>query len=918
MEKSIDAVVPDSVPLVLYHLPLSEELLNRIDLLCSSNSDPYKALNLVENELRQAKRDYANDKTLCYALRQKSFAAHVATILKQINAFYEKVTLPTIEQDLRLIKTCIFDQLSVIMSRFIKERFVAQCNWDVHEDVMVPLAPITEKFTRILLAVDNKICLLTHAKPKTTYLPLESAKGFVIQQDGKASKEVSIEIQQDDSDAEKIQKIHALLNPTILTKQSRDHDDLVILDKYSMHTDNSDKVATSIKTTTHLRASIGLTGRSLEQDAVSISLWLLGYVLPTATFSKPIRLYNNDFLVNQDTDFLIWEVNEDLEVLEVKKDNAYPSQFEGFVAKTKQAIVKTKFSHNGALLFFCYPLGWILFDLPSKRKMIDQSVINSSVSESNSSISFSISTTASFPAVGTFSHDDTILAVADNQQNKLYFFDTKTGQLRYAYPLLNTSHNQIQLMKFSLNDSCIIFLRGQNDIKEAKLLNIHPAGVIREFETKTDGMDILIWRKPVFEELFLKQALSRSFKNQNPAEKKERNLNKECEEVLSKLCSQRQFYELDLGFWRASSAAKEHIGRVHIVHNGMENFAGAPERAHNNSASINKIVPADDEKENVALDESVRFGENDTDTFYCALAIDGEGMHALIPAIILKKLEQITKSPVYELFDCIVGSSFGGIVALGLVASLDGHQPLLTIEKIINLLRKHGDAIFANRSSRTPHYQLEPLQKMLGAYFKRAEFSHALTRVVVPYIEYNAKTAANGEPIVKVFDSDQALRNEQADFLMRDVACGTVAGSPHFPFFHLTDKAQTGRKMVAADPNLTNKAACLLHETLIEKALGQEKSALQDRLAVLSLTMPVKDQVQAAAQAAIHSKLREFLPSALQYTRLKPTFELEACDVVKPFVLDAYRENAEKVLEGNELILRKLLENKDRKHQKSV
>ncbi len=879
MEKSIDAVVPDSVPQVLYHLALSEELLNRIDLLCSSNSDPYKALNLVENELRQAKRDYAKDKTLCSVLRQKSFADHVATILKQIHAFYEKVTLPTIEQDLRLIKTCILDQLSTVMSSFIQERFVAQCDWAVHEDIMAPLANIRGKLCRMLPAVGNKIILLT--TPKTEHRLLEQAKGFVIQQDGKVSKEVLIEIQR--QNPEKIVGIRDILKASLeqVKRRNLNHPVLVEHNKFSMQRDNSDKVSTS-GLTTHFQASILLTGQSLGTFEASICLWLLGYVLPTSTLREPARLYNYNFLIRElNGDFSENLFNHDFEE---NGDKASLSQsFGSFVAKTEHGIAKTKFSHNGTLLFFCHPLGWILFDLLSKRTRI---IIQSAV-ESNP---------PSSPSIGTFSHDDSILAVADNEQSELCFYDAKTGQLRHTYSLWNTYHNPIQLMKFSLNDSSIIFLRSKTkDIRDSEN---------QKLENKTDDMDILIWRKPIFEELFLKQALSRSFNHQNTATKKEK-----------------KFSELDPGFWQAFSAAKEHIGRVHIVHNGMENFPGAPERAHSNSASINKIVPADDEKGNVALDESVRFGENDTDTFYCALAMDGEGMHALIPAIILKKLEEITKSPVYELFDCIVGSSFGGIVALGLVASLDGHQPLLTIEKIINLLHKHGDAIFANKSSRTPHYQLEPLQKMLGAYFKRAELSHALTRVVVPYIEHNAKAAANGEPIVKVFDSDQALRNEQADFLIRDVACGTVAGNPHFPLFHLTDKAQTGRKIVAADPNLTNKAACLLHETLIERALGQEKSeksALQDTLAVLSLAMPVKDQVQAAAQAAIHSKLRQFLPGALQYTRLKPSFELEACDVVKPFVLDAYRENAEKVLEGNELILRKLLENKDRKHKKSV
>lgn len=48
------------------------------------------------------------------------------------------------------------------------------------------------------------------------------------------------------------------------------------------------------------------------------------------------------------------------------------------------------------------------------------------------------------------------------------------------------------------------------------------------------------------------------------------------------------------------------------------------------------------------------------------LSIDGGGIRGLVPAMVLAELERKAGQPASALFDLIVGSSTGGILALGL------------------------------------------------------------------------------------------------------------------------------------------------------------------------------------------------------------------------------------------------------------
>jgi len=81
------------------------------------------------------------------------------------------------------------------------------------------------------------------------------------------------------------------------------------------------------------------------------------------------------------------------------------------------------------------------------------------------------------------------------------------------------------------------------------------------------------------------------------------------------------------------------------------------------------------------------------------LSIDGGGLRGIIPLIILDKIEKMTGKKIHELFDVIIGTSTGGIIATGLTATKDGINPCLSINDMINLYTTNGEKIFPSSNN---------------------------------------------------------------------------------------------------------------------------------------------------------------------------------------------------------------------------
>lgn len=76
------------------------------------------------------------------------------------------------------------------------------------------------------------------------------------------------------------------------------------------------------------------------------------------------------------------------------------------------------------------------------------------------------------------------------------------------------------------------------------------------------------------------------------------------------------------------------------------------------------------------------------------LAIDGGGIRGVIPAGLLAFIEQQQGRPINQLFDLIVGTSTGGILALGLSLSAERRSALQSAEQLVSLYERDGPKIF--------------------------------------------------------------------------------------------------------------------------------------------------------------------------------------------------------------------------------
>lgn len=83
------------------------------------------------------------------------------------------------------------------------------------------------------------------------------------------------------------------------------------------------------------------------------------------------------------------------------------------------------------------------------------------------------------------------------------------------------------------------------------------------------------------------------------------------------------------------------------------------------------------------------------------LSIDGGGIRGIIPAIVLKKIEEETNQATAKTFDLIAGTSTGGLLALGLSKDGgDGKKERYTAKDLVDIYKNRGSDIFGSSSRR--------------------------------------------------------------------------------------------------------------------------------------------------------------------------------------------------------------------------
>ncbi|MGK7379763.1 CBASS cGAMP-activated phospholipase [Planococcus sp. 1R117A] len=166
------------------------------------------------------------------------------------------------------------------------------------------------------------------------------------------------------------------------------------------------------------------------------------------------------------------------------------------------------------------------------------------------------------------------------------------------------------------------------------------------------------------------------------------------------------------------------------------------------------------------------------------LAIDGGGIRGIIPALILAEIEKCTGRNISDLFDMIVGTSTGGILALGLVKPNNLKKPQYTAAELAKLYEEESERIFDKqfmhfelRGLFEERYSNEGIETVLEEYFGDSRFSDSLTDVIVTSYEIESRTPY----FFKHFKMQLPnYTNQNGDVFMKDIARATSAAPTFF------------------------------------------------------------------------------------------------------------------------------------------
>jgi uncharacterized protein len=193
------------------------------------------------------------------------------------------------------------------------------------------------------------------------------------------------------------------------------------------------------------------------------------------------------------------------------------------------------------------------------------------------------------------------------------------------------------------------------------------------------------------------------------------------------------------------------------------------------------------------------------------LAIDGGGIRGIIPATVLADLELRAGRPTAELFDLIVGTSTGGILALGLTAPDEAGKPAWRADELVELYVREGPNIFHRsvfdrirsvEGTLDEKYPSDGLIEVLERYLGELRLRDALSEVMVTAYDTDGR-------IPFFFRSSRARKDQEQDWPARDAALATSAAPSYFEAVKLNGFSLIDGGVFAANP-----AMCALAEVL--------------------------------------------------------------------------------------------------------
>lgn len=207
------------------------------------------------------------------------------------------------------------------------------------------------------------------------------------------------------------------------------------------------------------------------------------------------------------------------------------------------------------------------------------------------------------------------------------------------------------------------------------------------------------------------------------------------------------------------------------------------------------------------------------------LSIDGGGTRGLLPSTMLNCLEKETGQKVTDLFDVIVGSATGGIIAAALGAGMETAE-------LIDLYLNRADFILPSNSFRkiwnpvnlfAPKYPNDNLKQLLtekfGATTKMSDVWDkfgASTVFLLASLDLSPDQAPDETPSFKIKIFNSAMAADQSENLV-DIALRTSAAAINLPIYqrfgeggnYANDPAPIGFAFSVNDKKSSNGASLL-------------------------------------------------------------------------------------------------------------
>jgi uncharacterized protein len=182
------------------------------------------------------------------------------------------------------------------------------------------------------------------------------------------------------------------------------------------------------------------------------------------------------------------------------------------------------------------------------------------------------------------------------------------------------------------------------------------------------------------------------------------------------------------------------------------------------------------------------------------LSLDGGGIRGYLEALFLEELEKRAKKPICQLFDLIVATSTGTIIAAGLTIpdKSESSKPAYTASDIVKMYVEKASDIFGEKNGawfRGPKYLDNSMIKLFEQKFGKTTLSNTLTPILLT--KYNL-TEKCGE----VYSTFDAKINPSVNYLLPEVVRSCVGAPSYFNPYMVGKKIIADGGLFANNPTL--------------------------------------------------------------------------------------------------------------------